>query len=322
MSTTQPLVSVLVRSMDRPTLSRTLESIATQSYANVEVVVIAACGSRHRDLPATCGAFPLRLVRSEVQLRRAAAANAALDAARGEWLNLLDDDDVFLPEHIAMLQAALAPQPQAQLAYARSFAIDASGARVEVGTRFKRWRHLDTPFFHSQAALFSRKLIDAGVRFDARFDILEDMDFFVQCAQHTPFVFVERVTSISYRDDGESGTAGARRDTARIDAAAAQLRSKWAALERRLHAMPEFRLEKALWLLEHNDRQSAQAETRAILDERPDWTDAHALVALLAALSGDASGARQALLRAGDTEPQDPALRQHVANLRAWLQTH
>jgi glycosyltransferase involved in cell wall biosynthesis len=317
-----PLVSVLVRSMDRSTLARTLESIATQSHANVEVVVIAACGARHRELPTTCGAFPLRLIRSEMPLRRAAAANAALDAARGEWLNLLDDDDVFLPEHIGTLHAALAQHPQAQLAYARSLAIDASGACTETGTKFKRWRHLDTPFFHSQAALFSRQLIEAGVRFDTRFDILEDMDFFVQCAQRTPFVFVERVTSISYRDDGESGTGGGtRRDAARIDAAALQLRTKWAALEQRLHAMAEFRLEKALWLLERGDRHAAEVETRAVLLERPDWADAHALAALLAASSGDAAGARQALLRAGDAEPEETALRQHVTKLRAWLQT-
>jgi hypothetical protein len=321
MSAAQPLVSVLVRSMDRPTLARTLDSIAAQTYANIEVVVVAACGARHRDLPATCGAFALHLIRTDVPLPRAAAANAAIHAARGEWLNLLDDDDVFLPEHLQTLHSALAQQLKAQLAYARSLAIDTNGTRIEVGAKFKYWRHLDTPFFHSQAALFSRNLIDAGVRFDARFDILEDMDFFVQCAQHTPFVFVERVTSISYRDDGESGTGGTRRDAARVDAAALQLRTKWAALEQRLHALPEFRLEKALWLLERGDRLGAQLESRAILIERPDWADAHALVALLAALSGDATGARQALRRAGDAEPEEPALRQHVNQLRAWLQT-
>ena len=315
-----PLISVLIRSMDRPTLARALDSVAAQGYPNVEVVVVAACGARHRELPSACGRFPMRLVRSTTPLARAHAANAALDAAHGVWLNLLDDDDAFLPEHLGTLHAGLASHPQARLSYARSAAIDVHGTRTEVGSKFKYWRHLDTPFFHSQAALFARELLDAGVRFDARFEILEDMDFFVQCAQHAPFVFVERVTSLSYRDDGESGTGGGtRRDAARIDAAALQLRTKWQALERRLHAMPEFRLEKALWLLERGDRLGAEAETRAILVERPDWPDAIALRALLAASMGDAAAARTALVELGERVPEEPALRASLDALCAWL---
>src|SRR3954468_20155678 len=166
-----PLVSILVRSMDRPTLARALESVAVQDYAHIEVVVVAACGARHRDLPDMCGAFPLRLIRSNVPLARAAAANTALDAAQGVWLNLLDDDDALLPEHVSALLHTLAKETGARLAYACSWSLDAAGNRVEFGAKFKPWRQLDTGFFHSQAALFARELVDEGARFDTRFDI-------------------------------------------------------------------------------------------------------------------------------------------------------
>ena len=104
--TSSPLVSILIRSMDRPTLQRALDSVAAQDYPNVEVVVVAAGGS-HRDLAERCGAFPLRLVRSARPLARAEAANVALEAARGDWFNFLDDDDELLPIHVSHLRAAL-----------------------------------------------------------------------------------------------------------------------------------------------------------------------------------------------------------------------
>ena len=36
--------------------------------------------------------------------------------------------------------------------------------------------------------MFARSLIDQGVRFDPRFNILEDMDFWIQCLPLTPFL--------------------------------------------------------------------------------------------------------------------------------------
>ena len=35
-----PLVSVLIRSMDRPELDNALQSVATQTYPNIEYIVI------------------------------------------------------------------------------------------------------------------------------------------------------------------------------------------------------------------------------------------------------------------------------------------
>lgn len=243
-----PLVSVIIRSMDRPLLNRALDSVAAQDYPHIEVIVVAAIGASHRDLPETCGPFPLKLRRSNFPLPRAEAANAGLDAARGDWINLLDDDDVFLPDHASSLMRALSENPDARLAYARSLSIENENRRSEFGSPFKFWRQLDTGFFHSQAAMFARSLLDQGARFDPAFAILEDMDFFVQCAQLTRFIYLERITSMSYRDEGTSGT-GTLRDERAVNHAISRLRSKWFALEQRLRASPEFRLEQAQWYM-------------------------------------------------------------------------
>src|SRR5690349_5559216 len=87
-----PLVSVLVRSMDRASLRKSLESIAAQDWPNAEVVVLSARPG-HGPLEERCGAFPLRLVPTQQPLPRARAANRAMEEARGDYLLFLDDDD-------------------------------------------------------------------------------------------------------------------------------------------------------------------------------------------------------------------------------------
>src|SRR5262245_17136508 len=132
-----PLVSILVRSMDRPTLRRALDSVAAQDYPAIEVVVVGASGASHAPPPSTIGQFPVRFVASKYPLPRAEAANAALEAARGEWLNFLDDDDELLPSHVSTLRAALDAERACRLAHSRSEDRTADGALAGYhGSRF------------------------------------------------------------------------------------------------------------------------------------------------------------------------------------------
>ena len=229
----------------------------------------------------------------------------------------MDDDDLFLPDHLSTLFKALTENEDARLAYARSTSIDSSKAtQTEFGAKFKPWRQLDTGFFHSQAALFARSLIAESARFDPDFEILEDMDFFVQCAQRTRFAYVERVTSVSYRDAGTSET-GTQRDANRINDAISKLRTKWSVLELQLRSTPEFRLEHALWEIDHGSLAKANALLRSVSAERPDWPDAIAVAAMLDVRRNNLSALTRTLDILNDREPWDLDLRTRLATLRA-----
>jgi glycosyltransferase involved in cell wall biosynthesis len=314
------LVSILVRSMDRATLPRALESVAAQDDPDVEVVVVAA-SERHRDLPERCGAFPLRLVRSARPLARAEAANVALEAARGEWFNFLDDDDELLPHHVARLRAALEANPQARLAHSVSEDVTALGARVGFhGGRFRPWRQLDTGFFRPHCAMFAASLLDDGAHFDPRFEILEDMDFFIQCAQLTPFVFVEEVTTRYYVDAGDSGAGrGVNREPERLARALKLLNEKWADLDRRMRATPEFRAEQALWLIENGQFPQAAPIVAEILAEDPQSADGRTLRVLQHIARGEPERAQWVLGRIGDATPSVDAIAQKLDQLRVRM---
>ena len=276
------LVSVVVRSMDRPTLERALASIAAQDYPRVQVLVVAACGPSHRELPDRCGTHPLRLLRSDRRLPRPNAANAGIDAAArdGGWITLLDDDDEFLPEQVTMLQEALRAQPEARLAHGQSLEVDANGAPLKVyGGAFIPWKQLDCGFFQLGACVFSSTLVDEGARFDENLDILEDLEFFVQCAQRTRFVFVPKVVSRYHVMSGDSGAGlGPNLDPARIRKALEYIRAKWHELGRRLERLPQARLERAQEAWKTGRAGEAFVLLQELALERPD--DANLRLAL------------------------------------------
>ena len=200
-----PLVSVLIRSLDREYLQEALDSVALQTWPRIEVVVIAAQPG-HRPLPARCGPFELRLIPTDRPLPRSQAANQALAQARGEFLLFLDDDDWLLPGHIARLAHVLRHQPASLAAYAGVALAGAQGEPLGqvLDLPFDRIRQLAGNLMPIHAVLFSQKLLALGCRFDEQLDLHEDWDFWLQVAHHTAFAHVPGVSAV-YRIHPSSG---------------------------------------------------------------------------------------------------------------------
>lgn len=108
------LVSVLVRSTDGRFLPEALDSIALQAYPHIEVLV-AHAGTAV--LPERCGPFPVRPLVCAAPVDRGDVANQLMQAAQGDWLLFLDEDDWLMPEHVAKLVATLQRQPNTLAAF-------------------------------------------------------------------------------------------------------------------------------------------------------------------------------------------------------------
>ncbi len=197
MNAARPLVSIIIRSLNRPTLQTALDSLAEQRYSPLEIVVVAAAGADHPVLPGEYGGRPLLFVPSAAPLGRSAAANAGLLAARGELLGFLDDDDCLLPNHVEALVTRLEAQPEAVAAYARVRAENGAGELLrEFGRPFDAVDlHLEN-YLPIHSVLFRRKVLEAGAHFDPRLDLCEDWDFWRQLALQGEFAFRDEVTAI------------------------------------------------------------------------------------------------------------------------------
>lgn len=264
-----PLVSVIIRSMDRPSLTEALDSLALQTYPNIEVLVVNARGGLHRDPGSHCGRYPLRLVNQDgAPLHRCHAANAGLAAAHGAWLIFLDDDDTFDPDHLHHLVAAVRAQPGLVAAYAGVRVVDATGQQLGgFNFPFEPQRLWVANYIPIHALLFSRQAVEqAGLRFDPSLDVYEDWDFWMQLQSCGRFQHVDRV-SATYRLTGSSGVV-TNPDHDLIARSREKFYAKWLQHWRPAEVAEAFRHQEQRWidLDQRRDREwHQQAEQIAAL---------------------------------------------------------
>ncbi len=332
-----PLVSVIVRTRDRPALLReALASLRGQTFRDFETLVVADGGTAPAEsvLGAAPGEGGLALLHRSPPHGRARALNAGLDAARGRFIAYLDDDDLFLPDHLATLAGFLAGSDSYRVAYTDVEQVEQTlgadgryheGRRLVVyGQPFDPHRLLSSNYI----SLIGLMHAVTDLRYDESFDILEDWDFMLRLAERGRFHRLAAITAVyRVRDDQSNATTvtpwhgveaeAARRklfekhwhrhsvatQTALVDSfqnEAWLLRSQRAALEERLTA--ELATERAL--------ATRLAAELAGQTQRADRLDAE-----LRAFRGDASRQLQA---AGERESALLATLQQIYDSTSW----
>lgn len=120
----QPLVSVLIRTCGRPQVLRcTLQSLRHQTYKNFEVCIVEDGPETARTMLETEFAdLNIRYNPTGQKVGRGKAGNLAMQMAQGQYLNFLDDDDYFYPDHLEMMLGVLTAHPEAQIALGSSMA--------------------------------------------------------------------------------------------------------------------------------------------------------------------------------------------------------
>lgn len=298
-----PLVSLIIRSIGREELREALASAGAQTHPSVEIVVVDATGGSHPPLPSFCGSHPVRFVPGTQRRSRPVAANAGLDAAQGDYLGFLDDDDALLPTHVSGLVATLEAEPSIWLAFSAATETWSGGEVRHVGNaRVSRLTMHEVCSFPPCAALFRRELV-AHCRFDEALDACEDWDFWLQALRYTQCRFVPQESAIYRADRGRSAmSTGANADRWRDT-----LRAKWAQEHEALVRDVEAMFERALACTERHDTAGAATQAGATLEAYPYHVGALNLRGTLAAMRGDFAAAAADFEHAASAAPDDPA---------------
>mgnify|MGYP000353681217 CR=1 FL=1 len=115
---TGPLVSVLLPTFNRPRyLHKALASALQQRYRNIQVIVINDGGQDVSDVVGSFNDARVVYIDRKENRGKAFSLNEALMQARGKYIAYLDDDDLFLPNHIETLVDILENKTDCQVAY-------------------------------------------------------------------------------------------------------------------------------------------------------------------------------------------------------------
>lgn len=205
--TTTPLVSLIVRTKDRPRLlEHALRSVAAQTYRPIEVVLVndGGCDLDIEKLKSILGDVSLNYLRLENNTGRAHAGNVGLEHVRGDYIGFLDDDDAIYPEHIDTLVTFL-EQSEHEIAYADTEMIyedltsqEGDKGKVNKEIFSKDFSYSDLlvgNYIPFNSLLFSRAALTAAGGIDEHFELYEDWDLLIRVGENHFFYHINKITA-------------------------------------------------------------------------------------------------------------------------------
>jgi len=204
-----PLVSVVLRTGNRPSLlSRSLATVAEQTYSPIEVVVAGgALGALDEDaVRATLGGMAVTFAAAPTGSKAARTANDGVAAAAGTLVGFLDEGDELLPAHVATLALALAGSGAAIAVsdcetVQRELGADGAIVRDEGRGRRPGSARLALAELCSDrpspllGVMFRRDAIAAAGGFDEELEPFADWDLLMRTAQSGSLLHVPEITA-------------------------------------------------------------------------------------------------------------------------------
>lgn len=192
-----PLVSVVIPTHDRPDfLKKTIQSIAEQTYKNIEIIVVSNGFNKDNEKSAKEFNDPrIIYVDQENSGGPASPRNHGIRIAKGQYVAFCDDDDLWMPEKIEKQVKALEENLEYGLCYSKMLRFDDQ----------KQWAnpHEEGPAsLHSLlyintvpiSSVFMRKsLLDkfGGFSESSKIGSSEDYEFLLRHSVTTKFYFLD-----------------------------------------------------------------------------------------------------------------------------------
>lgn len=206
-----PRVSVVIRTKDRPSLLEdALSSLAIQDYPDLDVIVVNdGGGSVERQVKRFEDSLSIRVIDLVKSRGRSAAANIGIAAAEGQWLLMLDDDDLYLAEGIRTL--VLTATDLNGVYFGKVESVNYEGEERRHLRYFGAEYDADLMLFENQIPFIGCLMPLAQVRaiggVDEGLDCFEDWDLYLRLADRCNFQYVDR-TVAEYRNFNESFITG------------------------------------------------------------------------------------------------------------------
>ena len=187
----RPLISIITPVFNTPPawLSEAIDSVVSQAYENWELILIDDGSTRADTLELLSGVESrdrrILLVRQASSGGISSASNAGLAHARGEWISLLDHDDLLEPDALFEVVAHLQANPKVDLIFSDEDKITEEGLAAP---QFKPDWSPDFLLSYNYLCHFTtlrREVVERAGRFRSEFDGAQDYDLFLRVSELT-----------------------------------------------------------------------------------------------------------------------------------------
>lgn len=214
--TDQPLVSIIVRTYNRPErLRECLQCIHKQDYRPLEVVIVNDAGDDVETvIQDELDDVTYKYIAHRINLGRTAGLNTGVEAASGEYINFVDDDDGVYPHHIQTLVNTAMPN-RLPVVYS-----DVLNVTFQQDPNTHEWKRTQEQLVYSfdfekdnfllanyipiTCLLIRRDCFDAVGPFDESLLVYEDWEYLIRLSRKFAFQHVAVVTGEYRRRDDNS----------------------------------------------------------------------------------------------------------------------
>ena len=274
------LVSVVIPTYKRSeTLIRAIQSALNQTYRNIEVLVVddnMPNDAFSLAVQETLRAVPdkrVHYLQQEKHINGSAARNAGIEAAKGEYVAFLDDDDVWYPDKLDKQMEVFSANPSVGLVYTGTRAIYVND-HVSYSILPKhegdlsRIILLENCIGTTSSVVAKKDIIVAAGKFDTQMPALQDYDLWVRICQLARIgtVRAEELDYYNFRDSTQISS-----NTEKYEKAFIRLNEKYQELLKTLNASEQKkRSQYELFLLankalRNNDKKKGRSYLKKIL---------------------------------------------------------
>ena len=196
----KPLVSVVIPTYNRPEhLIRACEAVLGQTYEPIEIVVVNDnSDADYSGVVAELGARITYVERSE-NGGGSAARNTGIEAARGEYVAFLDDDDIWNPDKLMKQIASLKGIHSASHC---GYELKSTGkTRIEGKAIITGEDLRENNKLASTSGLLAKRELLLKHRFDETLKRSQDWDLYIRLSSDTDFSYVQSAEYVY--DDGD-----------------------------------------------------------------------------------------------------------------------
>jgi glycosyltransferase involved in cell wall biosynthesis len=206
-----PTVSVVIPTYNRPEmLQRAVESVVAQTYEAIELVVVddhsPTPAAEALDRVATGSLASVSSLRHEENRGGSAARSTGIEAANGEWIAFLDDDDEWEPTKIEkQVERAAEADDDSVLVYTGIRQVGSDGSTNAVKTPTTEGDVVEELLRGNFIGSYSAVMVDTGTIEavglpDRRFPSWQDWEWYLRLAQEGTFLSVPEPLVIRHND--------------------------------------------------------------------------------------------------------------------------